>query len=192
MDTLQQNEYPSSFVHKYSCLSRRKERDDQRPRTTLTLPYINGLSEAVRWILAPLDIQVMFRPLSTLRHMLVHPRDLVPMEEQKGVVYCVPCKGCSKKYIGLTGRSLKHQLAEHRRALKKGDVAISALAEHALETGHPVDLSKAEVIDYHPFTTNRCLLESWHIQHTTDTLNRERGTLPTVYSLYSPSSTWPI
>ena len=88
-------------------------------------------------------------------------------------MYCVPCSGCSKKYISQTGCSLKHRLVEHRRALKKGDVATSALAEHTLEKGHFVDLSKAEVIDYvcHPFTTNRCLLESWHIQHTTDTLN---------------------
>ena len=104
------------------------------------------------------------------------------MEEQKGVVYCVPCDGCPKKYIGQTGCSLKHWLAEHWRALKKGDVATSALAEHALETGHPVDLSKAEVIDYHPFTTNRCLLESWRIQHTIDALSRARETLPTVYT----------
>ena len=114
--------------------------------------------------------------------MLVHPKDVVPPEEQKGVVYCVPCDGCPMKYIGQTGRNLKHWLAEHRHALKKGDVATSALAEHALETGHPMDLTKAEVIDHHPFTSNRCLLESWHIQRSADTLNRERGTLPAVYT----------
>ena len=41
--------YLSSFVHKYvySYLSRRKERDYQRPRTTLTLLYSYNLSEAV-------------------------------------------------------------------------------------------------------------------------------------------------
>ena len=92
-----------------------EERDDQRPKTTVTLPYISGLSEAVRPILAPLDIQVLFRPLSTLRHMLVHSKDAVTPEEQKGVVYCVSCEGCPMKYIGQTGRSLKHRLAEHRR-----------------------------------------------------------------------------
>ena len=118
--------YLSNFVHKYvySYLSRRKERDDQRPRTTLTLLYSNTLSEAVD-----------------------HPKDLVPAvpaEEQKGVIYCVPCDGCPEKYIGQTGCCLKHRLAEHRHALKKGDVATSALAEHTLGTGHPVDLSKAE------------------------------------------------
>ena len=107
---------------------------------------------------------------------------MVPPDKQKGVVYCVPCEGCPRRYIGQTGRSLKHWLAEHRQALKKGDVATSALAEHALETGHPVDLTRAEVVDHHPIATNRCLLESWHIQRTAGTLNREKGTLPTVYT----------
>ena len=47
-------------------------------------------------------------------------------------------------YIGQTGRCLKQWLKEHRRALKNGDVAASALAEHALTAGHGIDLSKAE------------------------------------------------
>ncbi len=117
VEALQQNGYPLGFVHKYSCPRRRMESDDQGPRTTVTLPYISGVSQAVRRILAPLNIQVMFRPLSTLKHMLVHPKDVVPPDEQKGVVYCVPCEGCPRRYIGQTGRSLKHRLAEHRRAL---------------------------------------------------------------------------
>ena len=159
----------------------RREMDDQKPRITLTLPYIAGLSEAVRRILAPLEIKA-FRPQSTLRSLLVHPKDPVPMDQRKGVVYSVPCDGCSKVYIGQTGRSLKHRLAEHRRALKNGDVAASALAEHTLATGHLVDLTKSEVIDCHPYATTRCLLESWHIQRNPDALNREKGTLPEVYT----------
>ena len=63
--------------------------------------------------------------------MFVHPKDLVPAKEQKSVLYCVPCNGSPKKYFGQTGCSLKHQLAEHHRALKKEDVAISALAHSA-------------------------------------------------------------
>ena len=84
-------------------------------------------------------------------------------------------------YIGQTGRCLKQRLKEHRRALKNGDVAASALAEHALTAGHGIDLSKAEVLVSHSYATTRCLLESWHIQRNADRLNRERGTLPEVY-----------
>ena len=183
VDALQENDYPASFIHKHSHPRRpRREMNDQRPRTTLTLPYIAGLSEAVRRILAPLEIKVVFRPQSTLHSLLVHPKDPVPMDQRKGVVYSVPCDGCSKVYIGQTGRSLKHRLAEHRRVLKNGDVAASALAEHTLATGHLVDLTKSEVIDRHPYATTRCLLESWHIQRNPDALNREKGTLPEVYT----------
>ena len=35
------------------------------PRTSLTLPYMGGLSVIIRRILGPLDIKVVFRPHST-------------------------------------------------------------------------------------------------------------------------------
>ena len=124
---------------------------------------------------------MVFCPLSTLRHMLVHPKDPVPLDQQKGVVYSIPCNECSKVYIGQTDRTLRHRLAEHRQALKNGDVAGTALAEHTLDTGHPLDLTKAEVIDHHPHTMTRCLLESWHIQKKQGSLNREKGTLSEMY-----------
>ena len=104
------------------------------------------------------------------------------MEERKGVVYSISCTVCPKVYIGQTGRSLKHRLKEHRRALRNGDVAASTLAEHALVAGHGIDLSKMEVIDSNPYTATRCMLESWHIQHHPNTLNREKGTLPREYT----------
>ena len=45
VDALKEDGYPSSFIHKHSCLARhRQEGNDRRPRTTVTLPYINDLS----------------------------------------------------------------------------------------------------------------------------------------------------
>ena len=154
----------------------------ERPKTTLTLPYIRGLSEAIRRVLTPLGVKVVFRPLRTLRQILVHPKDPVPIKERNGVVYSIPCVECSSVYIGQTGRSLKQRISEHRRALKNGDIQTSALAEHVFKTGHAVDLSQSEVLDHHQHTTTRCMLESWYIQHDQAVLNRERGTLPEVYA----------
>ena len=49
VDALKVNGYPSRFIHKHSCPTRhRQEVDARKPRTPVTLPYINGLSEAVR------------------------------------------------------------------------------------------------------------------------------------------------
>ena len=118
-----------------------------------------------------------FPPLCTPHHHLVHPKDTAPRDQQVGVGYQIPCSDCPKVYIGQSGRTLKHRVSEHRRALQSGDVAASALAEHTWSTGHHVDLSKAEVVDAQPFVTIRCLLESWHIQRHPQTFNRKKGTL---------------
>ena len=144
--------------------------------------HFKGLSEAIKCVLTPLGVKVVFRPLRTLRQTLVRPKDRVPIEERKGVVYSIPCVECSSVYIGQTGRRLKQRISEHRRALKNGDVQMSALAEHVFKTGHAVDLSQSEVLDHHQHTTTRCMLESWYIQHNQAVLNRERGTLPEVYA----------
>ncbi len=58
----------------------------------------------------------------------------------------------------------------------------SAVAEHVFALGHQIDLSKARVMDSHPHIQTRCLLESWHIQHEQAPLNREKGTLPVLYT----------
>ena len=70
-------------------------------------------------------------------------KDPVPMDQRTGVVIQISCSDCPKVYIGQSSRSLKHLLSEHRRSLRNGDVAVSALAEHTWSTGHHVDLSNA-------------------------------------------------
>ena len=116
VDTWKQNGYPLRFIQRHLCCSNlpRPVEVDQTPlRTSLTLPYISGLSEAIRRILGPLDIRVAFCPHSTLRRQLVHPKDLVPMDQRTGVVYQIPCSECLKVYAGHSSRTLKHRLSEH-------------------------------------------------------------------------------
>ena len=79
---------PDSFASTHVQLGRQEVDASWKPRTTVTLPYINGLSEAVTRILTQLVIKVVFRPLGTLRHMLVHPKDPVPLDQQEGL--CTP------------------------------------------------------------------------------------------------------
>ena len=54
-----------------------------------TLPYISGLSESIRRVLAPLAIQVTYRPFRTLRQELVYPKEPVPANRRKGVASSV-------------------------------------------------------------------------------------------------------
>ena len=65
-------------------------------------------------------VKVVFHRLWTLCQMLVCPKDQVPVEEHKGVVYSIPCVECPGVYIGQTGRYLKHHVNEHCRAWRMG------------------------------------------------------------------------
>ena len=60
-DALRGNDYPSGFIQKHTITSRRREGVEiERPKTTLTLPYTRGLSEAIRRVLTPLGVKVVF------------------------------------------------------------------------------------------------------------------------------------
>ena len=107
--------------------------------------------------------------------------DPVPQQERPYVVYHIPCTNCPQAYIGQTGRTLTQHLKEHRRAVTNGDLATSALAEHAHSTGHPINWTEARVIATCSHTSRRCFLESWMIHRETNHLNRELGSLPHIY-----------
>ena len=126
-------------------------REAQGP--VVTLSYVWDVSEAVRRILTPLGVKVSFRPHTTLRHLLMRPKDCIAEGKLTGVVYQVPCAGCPATYVGQTNRHLNQQLSEHSRAVESGETATSALAEHAWGAHHLVDWDKVRVLDHKPITT---------------------------------------
>ena len=47
----------------------------------------------------------------------------------KNCVYSIPCS-CDKIYKGVTGRPLKVRLEEHRKAVVRGEIEKSGMADH--------------------------------------------------------------
>ena len=88
--------------------SQPKEREDQR--IVVTIPYIRGVSESICRVLGAFDIRTQFRPLTTLRNMLVRVKDPVPQGMKSGVVYQVGCQDCPATYVGQTGKALSQRL----------------------------------------------------------------------------------
>ena len=99
----------------------------------------------------------------TLRQILSHPKDPVPILMQRGVIYKIPCSDCSQSYIGQTGRCLSRRLKEHQIAVRTLNTDTSALAEHVLSADHHIDWDNTTILDHHLFTQHRCLMESWYI-----------------------------
>ena len=145
------------------------------------VPYVRNVSECIRRILAPLKIRTCFRPLTTLKRMLVHPKDKIPEDMKRGVVYQIQCGTCKKTYIGQTGRTLKHRVKEHRRALISHNANFSAVAEHAMRDNHDITWDEASVIDGNDKWIQRCHLEGWYIRLMKSAMNRDEGFLPSDY-----------
>ena len=88
---LQGNGYPKGFIHKHTCPQPEQwTPHDQVARGSETLLYNSGLSESICGALALLAIQVTYRPYRTLRQEPVHPKNPVPANRRKGVVYSIP------------------------------------------------------------------------------------------------------
>ena len=102
----------------------------------------------------------LFRPHHTLRQILVNLKDRIPLQQQAGVVYRISCGTCPKVYVGQTCRMLDHRLKEHKRALTSGNLAQSAVAEHAAHESHVIVWKEAKVVYTHPRYHQRCTLES--------------------------------
>ena len=57
----------------------------------------------------------------------------------------------------------------------------SAIAEHAINTGHTTDWSNTQIKAVMPPFWQRCILETWYMRSQPHPLNREEGILPHVY-----------
>jgi hypothetical protein len=59
-------------------------------------------------------------------------------------VYGIPCE-CGKTYIGQTNRTIETRRKEHMRHLRLGQPDKSAVRQHALETGHRVEIHHLQI-----------------------------------------------
>ncbi|GAA57021.1 hypothetical protein CLF_112011 [Clonorchis sinensis] len=112
---------------------------------TAVIPYKTGTSEVIRRVLNTANIRVAFRKGKTLRYVLVHLKDHLPVDGTRNYVYRIKCYDCTKVYIGQTARELHTRVGEHKRSINRPPrnidehqaiVKDSVMAGHALDTGH--------------------------------------------------------
>ena len=178
---LRQNGYPSAFIRSSSKPPRQDMEatealpleEEHRPPLVM-LPYIEGVSEDVKWVCRKFGMKVVFRSGQSLRSMLTKVKDPLMIEKQAKVVYRVPCS-CGEAYIGETVRRLETKVKEHRDACQKGALEKSALAEHAWMNHHPIKWEEVSVIDRARTAKELLVKEAIHIQLNHPSLNRDGG-----------------
>ena len=93
-----------------------KRENDMKTKGMVVLPYVRGASEKLARIFKKRRIVTSMKPPSTLKSLLVHPKDKTDPKEG---VYTIDCKGCYKKYIGEMKRKLKVRVKKHRSEAEK-------------------------------------------------------------------------
>lgn len=73
-----------------------------------------------RQIFAPLIVKVSIQPNTTLKHLLMRPKDRAHESEKGSFVYQIHCAICPATYVRQTNRRLTQQLKENRHAVESG------------------------------------------------------------------------
>ncbi|XP_031555559.1 uncharacterized protein LOC116292390, partial [Actinia tenebrosa] len=143
---LSENGYPKRFINKHLQLKKKTTETTDEDKGLVVLPYVQNLSERISRILARYNIKTCMKPCQKLRGFLSKPKDPIDKGSQTGVVYSIPCHECVIKYIGETKRALKTREKEHQAALRLNHPDKSALAEHAMKTGHSINWLGSSVV----------------------------------------------
>ena len=84
-------------------------------KSFIVVPYYAGLSENIQNIGRKFGVQVHCKGGTTIKNILMAPKDKDPMLKQSGVIYRYHCDrvDCDEEYIGESSRTFGERFKEH-------------------------------------------------------------------------------
>ena len=136
----------------------------------IVIPYTKGTTESIKHICGKYGIQVHFKGNTTIKQILMKPKDPDPKDNRSGLIYSYRCPqlDCNDEYIGETGRTLGERRKEH---LKQP----SPIHGHSQTTGHPIEDQNFNIIGREDRGQARTIKESIYIRVNNPTLNQNIG-----------------
>ena len=107
----------------------------------VVIPYTKGTAESIKQICDKYGIQVHFKGNTTIKQILMKPKDQDPKDNKSGIIYSYQCNhlDCDEEYIGETARTLGERRKEH---LKQP----SSIHRHKQQTGHTITENNFNII----------------------------------------------
>lgn len=160
---LVRNGYPQPTINK--CKKDRvfKQKESEKPKAFMAIPYVPGLSEKIRRLGRNFNVRTAFKTHSTLRQSLVKTKPRNGTQESKNCIYSIKCS-CSREYIGETKRPLNIRIKEHKENTRKGLTDKSKIAQHCWSENHNMCWNEASIIhrESHPY--KRKIIEASYIK----------------------------
>ena len=143
----------------------------------IVIPYTQGLCKSIKRIYSRCGIQTHFRGNTTIKNLLVSPKDKDPMVNKSEAIFWFQCGDLTydDEYIGETCRTFGERFKEH---LKEP----SAIHNHSINTGHSTTQDNFQIIGNEDHGITRTIKESIYIRVNNPTSNRNIGKF--IYTIY--------
>ncbi|XP_068671745.1 uncharacterized protein [Montipora foliosa] len=177
--------YPSWAFQKATSPSQRDhQRQGQEQRTgprgfrniRITIPYVTGVSDAMKSVFRSFGFSTTFKPCNTLRQKLVNVKDMPRKDKISHVIYGIRCgsENCSETYVGETKQALGSRMGQHKRpsTIKAQN---SAVYNHLRSSEHSFDLSDVKILAKEENWVRRGIKEAVCERVQSPSLNKKRG-----------------
>ncbi|BHF83680.1 hypothetical protein SprV_0902682400 [Sparganum proliferum] len=151
------NEYTQNFIERNRQPVPSRNPVTERPKGWGAFLYIDGVSEAVSRLPRPLGIGIVHRPESTIRHLVMRPKNPCQTGEITNVIYRIQCSSGKVNYTGETGKQLQTPVGEHMRM-----DPLSLETEHCANSEQTFAFQNAEILGRGNDRVTRKTNEAWH------------------------------
>ena len=153
-----------------------RKTDSDRAKGHVTLPYSRGVTEPISRLIRKTGVAAHDKPHTTIRSILVAPKDKDHPQDKCGAVYQLTCHDCEASYIRETERALKQRTKEHQKD-------SSPIGHHMGYTKHKVD-QNIRIVNSNSRWFQRGVRKAIQIRSRSPTLNRDRGrhNIPSIYN----------
>ena len=143
---------------------------NNQKKSYIVVPYYSGLSESIKNIGRKFGVQVYFKGGTTIKNLLMTPKDKDPIQKQSGVIYRYQCDrvDCDEKYIGESSRTFGERFKEHLKF-------PSPIYDHSNITGHNVTMNNFNIVWREDLNQMRTIKEALYIRINDPSLNRNVG-----------------
>ena len=136
----------------------------------VVIPYTKGIAESIKHICGKYGIQVHFKGYTTMKQVIMKPKDQDPKEKKSGIIYSYQCNhlAFNEEYIGETARTLGERRKEHIKQ-------PSPIHGHIQQTGHTITDNSFNIIGREDWGQARTIKESFFIRVNNPSLNQNIG-----------------
>ena len=176
---LKKCKYPTLALNKIQIKAKKKDTNKAPTKRTSTnnqkksyivVPYYSGLSESIKNIGGKYGVEVYFKGGTTIKNLLMSPKDKDPIQKQSGVIYRYQCDrvDCDEEYIGESSRTFGERFKEHLKP-------PSPIYDHSNITGHNVTINNFNIVGREDLNLVRTIKEALYIIVNDPSLNRNVG-----------------